>query len=158
MSRPLSTNLKKAIRLMTTDEDMHCLLSIGERTLEEPIYIVSDTVNVTSNGQEFIACPFEFSLPQEDEQVPKSQIRLQNVDQRIGMALELIYDPLTIRMQVILRSNPNVVEIDYDFMEMFDISISATFVEASIGVRSLSSTTYPNVKAKKSLFPGLFPI
>lgn len=145
------------IRMNTSDEDLHCLLTITHKRLIEPVRVVSDTINLVSNGDTYLGFPFEFVFPQEDDAVPKGRIRIQNVDRRIGHTIKGIKDTLLVRLDTVLRSDPDEIEFTYKYLYLMNAKANNNSIEGDLSGKNFSTLTYPNVKANKTNFPGLFP-
>jgi len=157
MSRNVSANFWRAARMDQTDEDIHLLLTLYHKDLITPIRVVSDTVAVTSNSLVYNPFPFEFILPQEDESVPRGKLRFQNIDRIIGQEILAIKDELRAKVAVILRSAPDVEEFSYKYLYIRNCQGNAISIEAELGGKNYSTLIYPNVRASKTNFPGLFP-
>lgn len=156
MSRNLSANFWRAARMNETAEDVHLLLTIYHKSLITPIYVVSDSVSLTSNGIVYEAFPFTFVIPQEDDSVPRGRLRFQNIDRAIGMQILAIKDALRAKVAVVLRSAPDVEEFSYKYLYIRNCRGNAQAIEAELGSKNFSTLIYPNVRASKTNFPGLF--
>lgn len=157
MSRAVSANFWRAARMDQTDEDIHLLLTLYHKDLIEPIRVVSDTVPITSNGLVYEVFPFEFVLPQEDEQTPRGKLRFQNIDRSIGQSILAIHDALRAKVACVLRTAPDVEEFSYKYFYVMNCQGNAVQIEADLGSKNYSTLIYPNVRASKTNFPGLFP-
>jgi hypothetical protein len=99
------------------------LMTIDHADLPEPIRWVRDKAGVTSNGQAFIAFPFEFAPPgeTEDGRTP-ARIVIDNVDMRIVHTMRALTSPPVLHIQSVLRSDPDTVEEDYPVFEVTSVS------------------------------------
>lgn len=157
MPRTLSTAYWSGSTLSVSDEDFLALARITHPSIE-PVYLANDTVDVTSNSIVHIGFPFELVLPQEDDNIPQGKIRIQNVDKRIGHTLHTLRTAPWLRIQIILRSAPNDVQLQYEFMRLTNVSVDAVAVEATIGITDFSSIPWPRTRAVKRILPGLFKV
>lgn len=157
MARQLSSTYWSGSTLSVSDEDFLVLLRITHGSIE-PIYLVSDVVDVTSNSQVYTGFPFELTLPQEDDDIPRGKLRIQNVDRRIGNALHTLRSPPWLRFQIVLRSAPNDVQLMYEFLRLTNVTVDAISVEGDIGLTDFASIPWPRTRAVKRLLPGLFKV
>lgn len=157
MSRAVSANFWRAARMDQTSEDIHLLLTLYHKDLITPIRVISDTMPLTSNGLVYEVFPFEFVLPQEDEAVPRGKLRFQNIDRVIGQQILAVKDSIRAKVAVVLRSAPNVEEFSYKYFYVLNCRGNAVQIEADLGSKNFSTLIYPNVRASKANFPGLFP-
>lgn len=123
MSRTLSPVATESTNDESTAEVWLVLLTIRHPTLVEPIRVVNNFDDITSadpithEDREFIGLPFEVALPgEEDDQPVAATIRVDNVDRQIVAALRELTSPPMADIEVVLASQPNVIEIAfYDF-------------------------------------------
>lgn len=157
MARQLPAAYWSGSTLTVSDEDFLVLLTITHEKIE-PVYVVSDVVDVTSNSIEYIGFPFELVFPQEDDQIPRGRLRIQNVDKRIGHALHTLRTPPFLDFKVVLKSDPDEVLMQYKFLRLTNISVDAVAIEGDIGVTDFSSIPWPRTRATKRVLPGLFRV
>jgi len=157
MPRTLSSAYWSGSTLSVSDEDFLVLLRITHPSVK-PVFVVNDVVDVTSNGVLHTGFPFELVLPQEDDNIPQGKIRIQNVDRRLGITLHKLQTPPWMRFQVVLRSAPNSVQLQYDFLRLTNVSVDAIAVEGTIGITDFSSIPWPRARGTKRVLPGLFKV
>jgi hypothetical protein len=76
----------------------------------EPIYIVNNTENITSRGNEYIGCPFSIVLPDiNDKEFSETSISIDNVDPRIWQGIRLLDEAPEITLELILASLPDEI-------------------------------------------------
>jgi hypothetical protein len=157
MPRQMSTAYWSGSTLATSDEDFLVLLDITHESIE-PIYVVSDVLDVVSNGITYTGFPFEWVMPQEDDEIPRGKLRIQNVDKRIGLALHSLRTPPYIKVQVVLKSDPDEALLNYRFLRLTNVSVDAVAVEGDVGITDFTSIPWPRTRAVKRLLPGLFKV
>jgi hypothetical protein len=156
MSRTLSSRAIESGNAPQTDEVWLVLLTISHADIPEPIRVVNNNENVTSRGHEFIAFPFDISLPGEDPDMPsKARLRIDNLDRRVVNTIRAITSPPNVTLEVILASDPNTVEISFEGLTMREVeydvqAVTGDLVYESIYTEPVTSTMTP------SRFPGLF--
>lgn len=123
MARELSPVFTAAINDETTDEVPLVLLTIDHPDLAEPIRVVSDIENITSQGELYAGLPFEIEFPGESADSPgEARLAVDNVDRTIIDTLREIDTAPTITIAVVLASQPNTIEFSFDNMTLRDAS------------------------------------
>lgn len=114
MPRNLSATAIASQNAENTSEIWLVLLTIDHDLLAQPIRLVNNNEAITSNGNQYIACAFDVDLPGEDAEGPISaRLRVDNVDRVIVNTIRSINSPPQITLQVVLASDPDVVEVEY---------------------------------------------
>ena len=157
MSRSLSTTAKQAIFAQETSEVFLMLLTINHSDLGSPIYVVSNTEDVLSNGNTFLGYPFYFELPGEDaESLSQVNLTITNVDKLLVAGVRSIATPLDVKLQVVLASDPTVIEAgDFD-MKMRDVRYDAFTLTGRCNFNDLLNEPYPAGTYTPADYPGLF--
>jgi hypothetical protein len=157
MSRSLSTTAKQAIFSQETDEVFLMLLTINHSDLASPIRVANNYENVISNGNTFIAYPFYFELPGEDgESLAQVDLVITNVGKLLVEGVRSIATPLDVKLQVVLASNPDVIEAgDFD-MKMHNINYDALMLKGTCIFNDLLNEPYPAGTYTPADYPGLF--
>jgi hypothetical protein len=159
--RTLSALLRRQLFSPFRDEDVRILLTIDHSTFNDPFRFVSGDPNefetLTSNGEEFQTFPFEITLLSDDDNPPEAFIRIQNVDDRIGSTvLALPDDALTVMIQMIMRTTPDVIEYEASNLELVDVEITAVAVTGRLFIRGLSSEPCPGRRLTNKISPVIF--
>jgi hypothetical protein len=161
MTRDLSSALKEQLFTPFRDEDFRLLLTVDHPTFAQPFRFVSGDPNelasLTSNGATFTTFPFELALLSDEDGEPQAQIRVQNVDDRIGSTLlGLPDDTVSVRVQVVLRASPDVIEYDAQGLELVDVQVDAIAVRGALRMRGLSTEPVPGRILTSIVSPVLF--
>ncbi|MDR7193356.1 DUF1833 family protein [Luteimonas terrae] len=134
------------------------LLEISAPSIPETLRLVNDTQNCTSNGLEYIACPFGFKLPTDAPgQTPRSQLVIDNVGLGMTQDLEAL-QPNELVMCVLRltdRANPDVYERTYR-LPMTNVSAGTGQVTAQLGVDFLMRQQAVRLRYNPFNSPGLF--
>jgi hypothetical protein len=158
MARSYSSEYKSTLAKVSGEETPLVLLRIDHPDLTQPIRVVNDTQNLTSNGFEFIAFPFRAVLPDDFEnQLPKALLQIDNVGRDLMFWIESTDGGLgsTATFQQVMRSRPNQVEWEIT-MSMFNISATNLEVTAELGFENLFSKPAISVSYRPDNSPGLF--
>ncbi|MEP2977956.1 MAG: DUF1833 family protein [Lentilitoribacter sp.] len=167
MSRTISTAFLEAINAQETDEVVICLLTITHDDIEDAIYLSSDAttrisddplVYVTaSRGNNHLYLPFTFTMPDDkSDSPPRIQIAFDNIDRTMVTLLRSVSSPVDVKVEIILASSPDVVEIEMPVMQLSDVSIKADIIGGTLVVDSLVNEPYPAGSFTPSNFPGIF--
>lgn len=169
MSRTITPAIRADLLAQESPNALLGFLTISHRNLVEPIRVVSDPLNYVVDGEEFIGCPFEFQMLTDEEQAPTTQIRVQNVDRRIGEAIRGVTD----RAQVMLEARstadfdlsvvprvelPGGSSVLYGFrhFDLIDVTVTPLDVTGTVMLRDYSQEPWPGKRATQSRAPGLF--
>lgn len=132
------------------------LLKIDHADLAEPIFVVNDRKNVTSSGQEYIAFPFEIRLPDSLEDAPpRAQLLIDNVSREIGQAIRDISTAATVTIFVVLRVDPDTIEMQFPTMRLTNIRYDALQVRGDLEFEDLTREPFPARIFSPAEFPGL---
>lgn len=143
--RSLSSLAVQSQNTEATDEVWLILLRIRHASITPGgvLRCVNNIENITggSDNEEYVAYPFQLDLPGEEEDQPSvAKLRIDNVDLQLVEAVRGLPSPATVDFEVIIASQPTVVEIglngltlrvvDYDKFELVGtITLEEIFTE-----------------------------
>ena len=104
---------------------------------------VNDRVNIVSQGDTYLALPFQVIRPAENDRDPEARIRVANVDSRLGSESLRIFGPVEVDMQVVLASSPGLIERAWTDFEMIRVTFNAQFLEGTLTQRQYSQRPWP---------------
>lgn len=160
MSRTTSAVFKAAANAQETGEVLVALITITHSSIiGGPLRLVQDLKDMTSNANVYTAFPFEIRLPDDTDDGPaKVLLTIDNVDRSIMVALRTMppSSPPTVTVELVLASQPNVVEISIQNMTLRSISGDAVQIEGELRMDEEDLTTFPEGSFTPSQFPGLF--
>jgi len=158
MPRTLSSTARRAIFSQETGEVFLLLLKITHPDLAEPIRVVNNSEDVTSNGYLYQRFPFEVALPAENEDAPPTvQLRIANADRQIVEAVRsLSGEAMTVELAVILASSPDTIEAGPYQFTLRDVSYDASIVEGTLMFEDVLREPFPAETFTPARFPGLF--
>lgn len=166
MSRPLSNAAKQAMFLQQTDEVFIILLTISHANFTDDIRVSSDSFEVlpvagvrgvVSNGMEYIYVPFTINLPQQDDTgTAKANISVDNVDREIVAAVRSANSAISVKIEIILASNPDNIEISIDNFKLESVNYDAFTVSGDLSMDYYGLEPFPAKRFTPSDFPGLF--
>ena len=149
----------------------HALLgfmTITHPALAEPMRVVSDVMDYVFGGATFIGLPFGFKLLTDSDAAPTTQLRMQNVDRRMGQALRRVTGRATVQLQLLSsadfdlsvdpRAEVGTAAVIYGFTHftLRNISVNAAEVTGDVILQDYSTEPWPYVRATQDRLPGLF--
>lgn len=133
------------------------LLSITPANSTEVIRLVNNNEPVVSNGETYIAYPFDLILPLDTgDKIPSIKLRIDNVDQMIVDAIRELELAPKIRIQVVTSAFPDLVEKDLDFLQMRAVEYNASTIEATLEIASIWARKFPGEVIDPTNYPSLF--
>jgi hypothetical protein len=157
MSRTLSTNFKTGAFKQESDAVYLVLLEIDHASLSEPIRVVNNYEDVTSNGNLYSAFPFTINMPDDtDDKMPDVTLAIDNIDRTIVDAIRTLTGPPVINISVIVASNPDLIEAGPYRMTLRDSSYDAMMVTGTLAIEDMLNEPYPIDTMNPSQFPNMF--
>lgn len=147
-------------------------LVIDHPNLNDPIRVVSDYFDYEIDGELYISMPFSVKPLTDSDEQASAELRFQNVDRRIGQALEqdthgdratvsafahasddfdLTQDP---RVPIDENDLPKIY--GFEQYELADVSGDAVELSGRITLVNITQEPYPWIRATADRFPGLF--
>lgn len=168
MSRSIDAQVKAGLEAPDSVDALMAFLTISHPLLPVPIRVVSDVMDYDVAGQLFRGMPFEFSILSDDEGPAQTQLKVQNVDRRIGRAVLALNDRAQVTMEIRssadfdLSQDPRV-EIPggspiYAFtnFDLVDVTCTLTDLTGRVMLRDYSQEPWPGLRCTQSRMPGLF--
>jgi hypothetical protein len=147
----------EAVVSQNTSEVFLFLLTLSHPDLETPIRVVNNTENISSNERLYTAFPFNLVLPQDDgESLPQVVISLSNVTLEFIDQIRGLTGALDVRLDVVLASSPNTIEMSIDGMKTSIINYDAQNIQATCQIEDVLNMSFPSEIYLPSNFPGLF--
>lgn len=141
-----------------SDDPFLALFSISHPTWVDTIYLVNNTVSITSNGQTFEPFPIRLKLPSDDgETIRKVEIEFDNVSLELIEEIRTITDDkMEVKIEMVLASNPDLVEFELAELIIKNISYNEKTIRATLYMDDFLNTEMPSEKYSPTLYPGLY--
>lgn len=167
MSRTFSSVFQAALMAQETGEVVVALLTITHADLATPIRLSSDpTVRIstdpllyatTSRGNDFTFLPFTFTLPEDKSGAPpRVELVFDNINRSMVALLRSVSTPVSVLLELVLASSPNIVELALPAMQMAEVQISEDTISVSLVIDHLINEPFPAGTFSPGAFPGLF--
>lgn len=143
----LADNYLQRIETLTS-LDLSDLPTTGD---EDVIY------GVVSNNLSYIFMPMQITLPSEEQNTaPRASIVLNDVTRYVVPIIRTISGPPKIKLELVLTSSPDIVEISFDKLYMSSITYNADQVTAELSMIDFATEPFPAYQFTPAHFPGLF--
>ncbi len=168
MPRIVSTEFRRAAEARESGDVFLEFIRISHDALSDDIRCVNDIVDFMYAGELYAGCPFSLSLLTDTDQPPRAKITVQNVDRRIGEAIQAIDDAPNLEILVMssadfdLSVKPRTpigtptVEYAARFLRLENVEVDAMTVSADIASWDFTQEPWPAIRATKGRLPGLF--
>lgn len=164
MPRIVSSQMLNDMYAQQTGEAVLILLEMDHPDMPSPVRITSDAVGTISNGDTYVAFPFDFILPDEPEngRPPKASIRICNIrpedpeEDNILDALRDLQGKPSIKPMIVRGSDPDTVEIEYPGFQLNGFTYDALYVQGDLSLKDLSQEPFPAHSYTPSFFAALF--
>lgn len=171
--RPLSAAFKRALFEQETAELVLALLTITDVGLDGPLRFVNDVQDLDSREDDplhpaapgvprtgeirhFLGCPFQISLPDETDRPPQALLVIDNVAQEIVAAVRSLAEPPTITLEVVLASNPDLLEAGPFVLTLRAATYDAQVISGTLMFEDSINETFPQHTYTPGTTPALF--
>lgn len=152
----LSPRAVASANAQETDEVWLILLTLNHAELAAPIRVVANNEDITSNGDLYVALAFEITPPGQDPDNPSgARITLDNVDPVIVKTLRTISSPPEAVIQVVLASQPDVVEVEFSGLKLRNANWDATKISADLVFEDVLTEPVATTMTPQR-FPGMY--
>lgn len=170
IERPLPQSILREVNSPASRELFLVFVDIFHPQIESPIHVVADPKNFILDGEEYIGMGFELTLLTDSESLPTTQVRIPNVDDRIGSVLLDTQRVATMRVRVLPGSafvldasprvekdpgNSHVIWEAHD-LQLRDVECDALTLTGRLMVRDYTNEPYPGMSAVQAVCPGLY--
>lgn len=182
LGRAISPSLSASVESSATGEVLLCFATITHDDLEQPIYVVAEDdgavsyqngaiVNYRWGGNLYLGMPFFWTIISDTEQVPRANLMVMDVENRIGPAIITLLNSPRIRLDLLKLSDftdsvdednarteidSAVPEFTADYLYLTDVSGDVASVSSNVTTYDLSSDPWPYPRCTRDRMPGLF--
>lgn len=157
MANNITNELRAQLFGQQSDDPFFILVTLSHPQFIETQRFVNNIEDVVSNGITFTAFPMKFTLPEDDgESVREVTITFDNVGRVLIDEIRSITSPIDVKLEMILASNPDQVQISLEELKIKNISYNKSRVTAKLYMDDFLSTSMTSEKYTPLTFPGLF--
>lgn len=161
MARTYSAVYKSTLAKTSAEEAPLILLKIYHPAIpgtDHAVYIINDTLDLTSNGILYIACAFKCELPSdEDGQMARARLSIDNVGRALMTWIEASAGGFgsIVTFSQVMRSRPDVVEWSIT-MNLYNVVCTSIEVSADLGFNNFFNKPSTQVTFRPETAPGIF--
>lgn len=157
MPRNVSDVFKEAFFSDSTDEIGLMLMTIDHEELPDPIRVVLNTELVISRGDIFLPYFFRVNFPEErPDRVATAELSVDGVDRVIINQLKILITPPTVLLELVIASQPDVVEQDTPPLLWSSLIATATSISGTLEGPAVFNRRYPADVMSPTTAPGIF--
>jgi hypothetical protein len=157
VSNELSNALKAQLFANESYDPFLQLITLSHDSFTSPIYLVDNSEEIVSNGNTFLPFPMQIILPQDDSDSDKQvKISFDNVSRFLIEELRSISTPINLKLEMVLASNPDIIEVKLEELQLRNIQVTLKSVEGTLVLDDFLRTELSSEKYGPSNFPGLF--
>jgi len=151
-----SLNAKQQITAREKEQAVLLLVTIYPPNIN-PIRIVNNLVDITSNGNLFTAFPVDVDLSADDGKTLQSvRLIIDNVTLEMIDWLRSSTDPMPVTLQTIFSGQPDVIEQQISDLVIRQIKYNSLTIEATLMADDDLNQIVPSDTYNSNHFPGLF--
>lgn len=168
IQRTIPNAFRNAIEREQAGDFPLVFLTITHPDLIDAIRVVADGDDFMLGGKLYTGLEFEIKLLNDNEEAPKANLRIQNVDKRISETLLRTVNPAMITIQIIAATEFNLdvsprteiggTEYIYTAQNLYltDVNGDAFYIEGTLRSWDYTQETWPAIRATEARFPGLY--
>lgn len=166
--RELPENIRQDIEAQGRPYIELGFMTITHDKLVDPVRVVSDPIPFLYGGNLYEGIPYGFAIVTDTEEAPRAEIRMQNIDKRVGDAIRKARGRARIELVVLssrdfdLTKNPREpvgtpgVMYSFSDFELEQVTGNAGQISGNIVLRDFTREAWPGIYATQSRLPGLF--
>jgi hypothetical protein len=157
MANQLSPELLEQLYGQQSNDPFLTLLTLTNPLFSETIYVVNNSENITSNGQEYTAFPFSLTLPIDDNETVRSvSITFDNTSLELINEFRTATQEIDVTMKMILASRPDEIQYEIGELKLKGIEYNNKTIRASLVMDDFLSVGLTSEKYTPTNYPGLF--
>jgi hypothetical protein len=158
MARVLSTRAIQEAQALESGDVWLILLTLNHAGLTAPVRVVNNNEEIISNGEKYLAYPFDITLATDDgEHLPQIQLTIDNVERTLVESIRSIAEPPEIDLVLVLASSPDNEEIKISGLTLREVSYDAFTISGTLMAEDILNQKYPaDVVSLAAGYIGLF--
>lgn len=157
MPNNLSNTLLAQLYAQESADPFLCLLTISHADFAQDIRLVNNTEDITSRGDLYQAFAFKVRLAADDKDARRDvSVELDNASLEFIDELRSITSPLSVKLELILASQPDVVQIEQGNLKTEGFTYNKTSIRFTLTLDDFLNTKMTSESYDPQNFPGLF--
>ena len=152
-----TVNFKKRTGASAGEEPV-VLIEITHPQLAQPYRVVNDAQDLVSNGNNYTACGFEVTLPDDVAgSMPRAPIAIDNIggELRAWLDASLGGRDASMRMMQVMRGTPNVIEQEFT-LDLLNTRMGMDRIQGELGYENVLDQPALAATYTPETAPGLF--
>lgn len=168
MTRSIPPSTQADLERTSSPDALIWFLTITHENLADPIRIVSDVFDYLVNGDLFRGIVFDAVPLTDTDQAPTTELRVQNIDRRIGQALRDATGRA--KVEAVARSTADfdlalepreplgtpATIYSFSHYDLVDVEVNAAEITGRLMLADYSQEPFPSIRATADRCPGLF--
>jgi len=153
----LSNELLAQLYSRESNDPFLTLITLSHPDFSSDIRLVNNTVDIISRGNTFVAFPVNIILPSDDgESTREVTITFDNVSRELMNEFRTIITPIDVRLEMILASIPDIVQIELAELKIQSISYDSKKVAAKLVMDNFLNVEMTSERYTPESYRGLF--
>ncbi len=155
MSNEISDALKAQIFAQESDDPFLALITLTNVAFTARL--VNNSTDIISRGFTYTAFPMNVRMPNDDGETSRDfEISFENVSRDLIENFRTVTGDIGCKVEMILASIPDVVQVSYEDMLIRSITYNATKISARVILDSFLAVEIPGERYTPALYPGMF--
>lgn len=156
MSREVSNTLRYHLYAQESEDPFLQLFTFTHESFST-IRLVNNMTDVVSRGLTFTAFPIQVTMPTDDGDTAREVVlEMDNASLFMMEALRSVRTPIQVKIEMILASVPDTVQIELAELEINNVTYNATSIQARLILDGFLTTSIPAETYGPTNFPGIF--
>ena len=156
MSNDLSTKLLAELYKQESPDPLLMLVTLSHASFPT-LYLVNNVVSIISRGNTYQPFPMKIKPSGDDGETARTaQITFDNVSLELIDELRTITDPMDAKLEAVLATDPDIVEVDLGDMKVSNIVYNKSTIRATLVFDDFLNTELTSENYTSSLYPGIF--
>jgi Domain of unknown function (DUF1833) len=157
MANSLSPELLAQLFSQESNDPFLTLVTLSHSSFAATVRLVNNSENIISRSNTFQAFPMKIVLPIDDgESAREVQIEFDNVAREIIKELREVTTPIDVKLELVLASIPDSVQMEIDDLKIGNISYDAYKVSAKLYMDDFLFSGLTSESYTPTNFPGIF--
>ena len=153
----ISPELLAQFYAQDSEDPFLALITLNHSTLVTPLRFVNNSESIVSRLNTYIAFPFQITMPPDDgETLREVAIVFDNVSREIIDELRSITTPMDVKVEMVLASNRDYVQLTLDELKSKSITYNKQVVSMKLFLDTFLNISMTSEKYSPTSYPGLF--
>lgn len=168
MVRPVTPEQREDLLAPASPHALLAFVTVRHRLLIKPLRVVSDPTDFVVGGDRYTGIPFEIAPVTDEDQHPRTEVRMQNVDRRIGEALRTLPSRAVFELEIRstadfdlsvvprVEAGPSAPVYAFRHFDLVDVTVTPLEITGTLLLRDYAQAPWPARSATQSRCPALY--